>query len=241
MRRLVLIRHGESQWNLENRFTGWEDVPLTEKGENEALKAGKFLKEQNFQFGKAYTSYLKRAIHTLWAVLSECEQSWIPVFKSWRLNERHYGALQGLDKNEIKRIQGEKRVLEWRRSYDVSPPLVSGEQGHLLEDRRYKNIEIPKGESLKDTLQRVVPYWEEIILPGIKEQTISAKQKGKNKISINTLIVAHGNSLRGLIKYLTNMDEKKIVDFEFVTGVPLICELDDDNKIINMNWSSYVN
>lgn len=230
MGKLVLIRHGESQWNLENRFTGWEDISLTEKGKDEAKKAGKFLKEQSFQFQRAYTSYLKRAIHTLWMVLSECEQSWIPVFKNWRLNERHYGGLQGLNKDEIKKKYGKDTVFKWRRSYDVSPLQSSGDQDHLLEDRRYKNVQIPKGESLKETLQRVVPYWDRVILPGIEEQ------EKENKTSINILIVAHGNSLRGLVKYLTDMDEEKIVNFEFVTGVPLICEMDQKNKIVNMNW-----
>ncbi len=194
MRRLVLIRHGESQWNLENRFTGWEDVPLTEKGKNEAKKTGIFLKKYNFQFKMAYTSYLKRAIHTLWLILSECEQSWIPVFKSWKLNERHYGELQGINKNEMKEKYGEDKVLEWRRSYDISPPLNLEKQEHLLGDRRYENVEVPKGESLKQTLERVIPYWEKVILPEIKTQGGAEKQK--TKTSVNTLIVAHGNSLR---------------------------------------------
>ncbi len=242
MKRLILVRHGQSQWNLENRFTGWEDIPLTKKGQDQAKKAGKLLKKYNFQFGVAHTSYLQRAIHTLWFVLSECEQSWIPVIKNWRLNERHYGDLQGLDKREIQEKYGRDRVFNWRRGYDTLPPLVLGKQDHLLKDCRYENVEIPKGESLKQTLERVIPYWNEVILPGISNYSRSVgRQTGKTKkTSIDTLIVAHGNSLRALVKYLTNMDEQKIMDFEFMTGVPLVCELDNNNRIGDMNWISHV-
>ena len=246
MKRLILIRHGESQWNLENRFTGWEDVPLTEKGKNEAKRAGKLLKKNNFQFQRAYTSYLERAIHSLWLVLSECGQSWIPVVKNWRLNERHYGGLQGLNKNEIKEKYGKDKVLHWRRGYDVLPPPALERQDDSFKDCRYENIEIPKGESLKQTLERVTPCWDEIILPEIKSQLLSGDQGDqrdqgdKFKTSTNTLIVAHGNSLRALVKYLTNMDEEKIMDFEFVTGVPLVCELNNNNKIESMNWMYHV-
>ena len=233
MNRLILVRHGESQWNLENRFTGWEDIPLTANGKDEAKKAGELLQKNKLSFKRAYTSYLKRAVHTLWIILSECDQSWIPVTKNWRLNERHYGHLQGLNKNEVKKKYGENQFLSWRRGYDVSPPLILEGQDRLSGDCRYKNIQIPKGESLKQTLERVIPYWNDIILNQIKKDSLS------DKTSINTLIVAHGNSLRALIKYLTDMDEEKIMEFEFVTGIPLICELDNNYKIKKMDWMSH--
>jgi 2,3-bisphosphoglycerate-dependent phosphoglycerate mutase len=227
MQKLVLVRHGQSQWNLENRFTGWVDSPLTEKGLKEASQAGKLIKNNNFQFEKAYSSYLKRAIKTLWTILEESDQSWIPVEKDWRLNERHYGGLQGLNKQETKDKFGDDKVFEWRRSYATPPPPAQGEyQEEQLKDRRYKNIpplEFPKGEALKNTLERVTPFWEKNIKKDMK-------QGG------DFLIVAHGNSLRALVKILTGMSDKEITEFEFETGVPLLCELKSDFKIQKMDW-----
>jgi 2,3-bisphosphoglycerate-dependent phosphoglycerate mutase len=227
MQKLVLVRHGQSQWNLENKFTGWVDAPLTEKGLEEAKKAGTLIKETGFEFEKAYTSYLQRAIRTLWVILEESEQTWIPVDKHWRLNERHYGGLQGLNKQETRDKYGEDQVFEWRRSYATPPPEGEGPyQEEQLKDRRYKEIpknEFPKGEALKHCLERVEPYWQNNILPDLK--------KGGD-----FLISAHGNSLRALVKLLTDMDEDKITQFEFATGVPLVCELDSDYKIKSMDW-----
>lgn len=227
MQKLVLVRHGQSQWNLENRFTGWVDSPLTDKGKQEAVNAGRLIKQSNFQFKKAYTSYLQRAIKTLWSILEESEQTWIPVEKHWRLNERHYGGLQGLNKQETKDKYGEEQVFQWRRSYATLPPEASGEfQEQLLNDRRYESIardQFPKGEGLKQTLERVEPYWNEVILKDLKNGG-------------DFLIAAHGNSLRALVKLLTNMDETEITKFEFATGVPLVCELDGDYKISKMDW-----
>ncbi len=227
MQKLVLVRHGQSQWNLENRFTGWVDAPLTEKGKQEAANAGELLKQQNFQFQKAYTSYLQRAIHTLWSILEVTNQPWIPVDKHWRLNERHYGGLQGLNKQETRDKYGEDQVFEWRRSYATLPPEATGPfQEEQLNDRRYQDIpkaEFPKGEALKHCLERVQPYWDQHI-------------KNDLKSGGDFLIAAHGNSLRALVKLLTGMSEDEITKFEFATGVPLICELDSDFKIKEMNW-----
>lgn len=227
MQRLVLVRHGQSQWNLENRFTGWVDAPLTDKGVAEAVQAGKQIKDNQFQFKKAYTSYLQRAIRTLWMILDECDQTWIPVDKHWRLNERHYGGLQGLNKQETREKYGDEQVFQWRRSYATPPPEASGPlQEAQIQDRRYQDIpkdQFPKGEALKQCLERVQPYWQEVILPDLK-------QGG------DFLVAAHGNSLRALVKILTGMGEEEITQFEFETGVPLVCELTEDYKIKQMTW-----
>lgn len=221
MHKLVLIRHGESQWNKENRFTGWKDVDLSEKGLEEAKAAGKLLKDEGFTFDEAYTSVLKRAIRTLWTVLSEMDLMWIPETKSWRLNERHYGGLQGLDKAETAAKYGDEQVLIWRRSYDVPPPeLDVTDDRYLGNDPRYAGIDnFPATECLKDTVARVVPYWESEIMPKIRD--------GKRLI-----IAAHGNSLRALVKYLDGMPDDEIVSLNIPTGVPLVYELDEDLKPI---------
>ncbi len=221
MKKLVLLRHGESIWNKENRFTGWKDVGLSEKGIEEAKKAGQLLKKDGFDFDVAYTSVLKRAIKTLWLAMEEMDLMWIPVYRSWRLNERHYGTLQGLNKAEIAAKYGDKQVLIWRRSYDIPPPpLDANDERHPKNDRRYKDIpanELPLTECLKDTVARFLPYWKSTILPDI--------QKGKK-----VLIVAHGNSLRALVKHLDNIADDKIVSMNIPTGIPLVYELDEDNK-----------
>jgi len=218
MKRLVLIRHGESQWNMENRFTGWTDIPLSEKGIAEAKKAGKLLKENGFNFELAYTSYLKRAIKTLWLVLEEMDFMWIPVKKSWRLNEKHYGNLQGLNKTETAEKYGDDQVLIWRRSYDIPPtPLNRDDPRNPKLDPRYKELlpsEIPLTEALKDTVNRIVPYWE---------NEISKSFEKHNEI----IVAAHGNSLRGIVKYLKNISESDIVNLNLPTGVPYIFEFDD--------------
>jgi 2,3-bisphosphoglycerate-dependent phosphoglycerate mutase len=217
MFRLVLIRHGESVWNKENRFTGWTDVDLSERGREEAVEAGRLLKTEGFVFDVAYTSLLKRAIRTLWIALSELDMMWIPVHGSWRLNERHYGALQGLNKAETAARHGEAQVKIWRRSYDIPPPPLSPDDPqHPSRDRRYADLsasELPLTESLKDTVARFVPYWQSTIAPDIK-----AGQR--------VLIAAHGNSLRALVKHLENISEQKIVDVNIPTGIPLVYELD---------------
>ena len=221
MHKLVLIRHGESQWNKENRFTGWKDVDLSEKGLEEAKAAGKLLKDEGFTFDEAYTSVLKRAIRTLWTVLSEMDLMWIPETKSWRLNERHYGGLQGLDKAETAAKYGDEQVLIWRRSYDVPPPeLDVTDERYLGNDPRYAGIDnFPATECLKDTVSRVVPYWESEIMPKIRD--------GKRLI-----IAAHGNSLRALVKYLDGISDDEIVSLNIPTGVPLVYELDEGLKPI---------
>lgn len=220
--KLVLIRHGQSEWNLENRFTGWKDVDLSEQGKEEAKKAGQELKKDGFEFDVAYSSYQKRAIKTLNLVLEQIDELHIPVYKSWRLNERHYGALQGLDKAETAKKYGDEQVHIWRRSFDVPPPaLEEDDERNVKFDPKYKNLDekyMPKGESLKDTIARVIPYWESDISKSIKE--------GKNVI-----VAAHGNSLRALIKYLLDIDNEKILDLNLPTGVPLIFEIDKDLKI----------
>jgi len=218
MKKLVLLRHGESTWNKENRFTGWTDVDLSEKGLTEATKAGQTLKDKGFVFDVAYTSVLKRAIRTLWIALDEMDLMWIPVHNSWRLNERHYGALQGLNKSEMAAKYGEEQVLVWRRSYDVPPaPLEKTDPRYPGNDPRYKDLDrkdIPATECLKDTVARFLPYWHETIAPAVKS--------GKRVI-----IAAHGNSLRALVKYLDNVSDKDIVGLNIPTGLPLVYELDD--------------
>jgi len=221
---LVLLRHGESIWNKENIFTGWTDVDLSEKGIDEAKKAGKILKANGFTFDLAFTSVLKRGIRTLWIVLDEMDLMWIPVYRSWRLNERHYGALQGLRKDEMAAEVGEEQVLIWRRSYDIKPPaLKTTDPRYPGDDPRYKDLnyeEIPLTESLKDTIDRFLPYWHDTIAPSVK--------KGRK-----VLISAHGNSLRALVKYLDNVSEEEIVSLNIPTGLPLIYELDEDLKPLN--------
>jgi 2,3-bisphosphoglycerate-dependent phosphoglycerate mutase len=223
MIKLVLLRHGESIWNLENRFTGWTDVGLSEKGIREAHEAAKWLKKEGFSFDLAYTSVLKRAIQTLWIVLDDLDLAWIPVERNWRLNERHYGALQGLNKLEIVKKYGSEQVLLWRRSYDVQPPALDSDDGRSpAKDPRYKELkpeEIPLTECLKDTVNRFLPYWHEEITPTLK--------KG-NKV----IIAAHGNSLRALVKYLDKISDEEIVKLNIPTGIPLIYELDDELRPI---------
>lgn len=221
MKKLVLLRHGESTWNKENRFTGWTDVDLSEKGIQEAKKAGQALKKEGFVFDAAFTSVLKRAIRTLWITLDEMDLMWIPVYNSWRLNERHYGALQGLNKSETAAKYGEEQVLIWRRSYDVPPPaLEKNDPRSPSKDPRYKDlkkIEIPLTECLKDTVARFLPYWHETIAPVVKS-------------GVRVIIAAHGNSLRALVKYLDNVSDKEIVGLNIPTGLPLVYELDDNLK-----------
>ncbi|MDO8603203.1 MAG: 2,3-diphosphoglycerate-dependent phosphoglycerate mutase [Candidatus Omnitrophota bacterium] len=214
--RLVLLRHGESIWNKENKFTGWTDVDLSEKGMSEAKEAGKTLKKEGYEFDVAFTSVLKRAIRTLWLVLDEMDLMWIPVCNSWRLNERHYGALQGLNKSEMAQKFGEDKVLIWRRSYDVPPmALEKDDSRYPGNDPRYKGLsekDLPLTESLKETVARVVPYWKEVIAPML----------GSGK---KVIIAAHGNSLRALVKYLDNISEEEIVKLNIPTGIPLVYEL----------------
>ncbi len=221
MHKLVLIRHGQSTWNLENRFTGWTDVDLSEQGRREAQSAGKVLKEEGYEFDLVYTSVLKRAIRTMWLALDELDQMWLPVVRDWRLNERHYGALQGLNKSETAAKHGEDQVKIWRRSYDVPPPpLEEDDPRNAALDRRYAGLskeEIPLTESLKETVARFVPYWEETIAP----QVASGKR---------VLIVAHGNSLRALVKHLDCISEEDIIGLNIPTGVPLVYDLDKDLK-----------
>ena len=222
--KLVLIRHGESARNLENRFTGWKDVDLSPKGIEEAKAAGKILKEMNLVFDVAYTSYLKRAIKTLNIVLEEMDELYIPVYKSWRLNERHYGALQGLNKAETAKKYGDEQVHIWRRSFDIAPPSIDKDSEYYPKsDRRYADLpdsEIPLGESLKDTIARVLPYWHSDISKSLQE--------GKNVI-----VAAHGNSLRALIKYLLNISNEDILNLNLVTGKPMVFEIDKDLKVIS--------
>jgi 2,3-bisphosphoglycerate-dependent phosphoglycerate mutase len=218
MHKVVLLRHGESTWNKENRFTGWTDVDLSEKGRQEALEAGRLLKDGGYTFDIAFTSVLKRAIRTLWIALDTLDQMWIPVVKNWRLNERHYGALQGLNKAETAAKHGEAQVKIWRRSYDIPPPALSADDERFSgRDPRYagmKREEIPLTESLNDTVARFLPYWHEAIAPEIRA--------GRN-----VLIAAHGNSLRALVKYLDNIPESEIVELNIPTGIPLVYELDE--------------
>ncbi|MCC6961714.1 MAG: 2,3-diphosphoglycerate-dependent phosphoglycerate mutase [candidate division Zixibacteria bacterium] len=223
MYKLVLLRHGESVWNKENRFTGWTDVDLSEQGRKEAQEAAITLRERGYTFDLAYTSVLKRAIRTLWYVMDGMDLMWIPVIRSWRLNERHYGALQGLDKAEIAAKYGDAQVLIWRRSYDVPPPaLEESDERHPGRDPRYRALtreQLPRTECLKDAVARVLPFWHEQIAPAIKSGQ-------------RVLIAAHGNSLRALIKYLDNVSEKDIIELNIPTAIPLVYELDADLKPI---------
>ncbi|GFH99068.1 2,3-bisphosphoglycerate-dependent phosphoglycerate mutase [Bacteroidaceae bacterium] len=221
--KLVLLRHGESTWNKENKFTGWTDVDLSDKGRMEASEAGKLLKAEGYTFDVAYTSVLKRAIRTLWTALDEMDLMWIPVYRSWRLNERHYGGLQGLDKSETAAKFGEEQVLIWRRSYNICPPeLEKNDERYPGHDPRYKDLtddELPITESLESTVKRFVPYWEDVIAKDVKA--------GKK-----VLIAAHGNSLRALVKYLDNVSEEEILKLNIPTGIPLVYELDENLKPI---------
>ncbi len=219
MKKIVLLRHGESTWNKENRFTGWTDVGLTERGLAEAVAAGQLLKREGYDFDVAYTSMLRRAIKTLWSVLEEMDRMWIPIHHSWRLNERHYGALQGLNKAETAAKFGDEQVLIWRRAYDTPPPALAEDDPRLeTSDPRYVGLapgEFPRTECLKDTVNRFLPYWFETIAPTVKS--------GKSVI-----IAAHGNSLRALIKYLDDVSDADIVGLNIPTGQPLVYELDDE-------------
>jgi 2,3-bisphosphoglycerate-dependent phosphoglycerate mutase len=221
--KLVLVRHGQSVWNLENRFTGWTDVGLTEQGVQEAINAGRMLSDQGYQFDIAFTSVLKRAIKTLWIILEEMNLEWLPVINAWQLNERHYGALQGLNKAEMAVKYGEAQVKLWRRSYDVPPPALDWDDPrHPRFDPRYASLtreQLPSCESLKDTVNRMLPYWFSTIVPTIKS--------GKR-----VLISAHGNSLRALVKYLDNISDEEIVELNIPTGIPLVYELDQELKPI---------
>ena len=223
MYKVVLLRHGESVWNKENRFTGWTDVDLSERGLQEAAEAGRLLKENGYVFDQAYVSVLKRAIRTLWIALDQLDQMWIPVEKCWRLNERHYGSLQGLNKSETAAKHGDDQVLIWRRSYDIPPPpLALDDPRHPSRDPRYGSLtpaELPLTEALKDTVARFLPYWHGTIAP-----SITSGQR--------VLVAAHGNSIRALVKYLDNISEKDIVELNIPTGIPLVYELDADLKPI---------
>ena len=219
MKKIVLLRHGESTWNMENRFTGWTDVPLSEKGTAEAVEAGRVLLKEGYSFDVAYTSVLKRAIKTLWIALEEMDLMWIPVFRSWRLNERHYGALQGLNKAETTEKHGMEKVKIWRRSYDIRPPALTPDDPRFPgSDPRYAGLspeQVPVTECLKDTVERFLPYWHDTIAPAVK---------GGKRV----LIAAHGNSLRALIKYLDHVSDEEIVGLNVPTGIPLVYELKED-------------
>jgi len=221
MTKLVLVRHGQSTWNLENRFTGWTDVDLSAQGVREAHEAARVLEEEGYTFDIAFTSVLKRAIRTLWIVLDDMDLMWLPVERSWRLNERHYGALQGLDKKETAEEYGLEQVQIWRRSYDIPPgPLAEADTRHPCHDRRYADVprnQLPATESLKTTLERVLPYWHDAIVPQLKD--------GKR-----VLICAHGNSLRALVKYLDGVSDDAITQLNIPTGIPLVYELDEKLK-----------
>ena len=223
MKKLVLLRHGESTWNEENRFTGWTDVDLSKKGLEEARNSGRLLRENGFVFDVAYTSVLKRAIRTLWIALDEMDQMWIPINLSWRLNERHYGALQGLNKAETAAIYGDEQVRIWRRSYDIRPPaLTTQDDRYPGSDPRYLSMakeDIPLSECLQDTVTRFLPYWNETIAPALRTGQ-------------RVIIAAHGNSLRALVKYLDNISDGDILELNIPTGIPLVYELDDDLKPI---------
>ncbi|MEO0420927.1 MAG: 2,3-diphosphoglycerate-dependent phosphoglycerate mutase [Pseudomonadota bacterium] len=221
---LVLVRHGQSTWNLDNRFTGWKDVDLTEQGRGEAIAAGKLIREAGLTFDVAYTSVLTRAIRTLWSILDELDLLWLPVHRQWELNERHYGALQGLNKAETAAKHGDEQVHIWRRSYDIPPPAMEdGDERHPRHDRRYAGVDpahLPGTESLKDTLARVQPFWEREIAPRVRSGE-------------RVLIAAHGNSLRALVKMLSGISDDEITGLNIPTGVPLVYELDDDLKEIS--------
>ena len=223
MHKLVLMRHGQSQWNLENRFTGWTDVDLTEQGRAEAKKAGELLKSEGYGFDIAFTSVLKRAIRTLWITLDTLDEMWIPVKNSWRLNERHYGALQGLNKAETAAKYGEKQVLIWRRSYDIAPaPLGEADPRNPRFEARYREVpdrELPRTESLKDTIERTMPYWKCILFPSLKDYD-------------DLLVVAHGNSLRGIVKHLKHVSDGEIVRLNLPTAVPYVFEFDGGLNLV---------
>lgn len=227
MHRLVLLRHGESLWNQENRFTGWTDIDLSPKGVEEARRSGQTLRDLGFDFDVAYTSVLKRAIRTLWWVLDEMDRMWIPVHRRWRLNERHYGALQGLNKIEMVEKHGEQQVKIWRRSYDVPPPpLALDDPRHPRFDPRYRDLrpeEVPASECLKDTVARFLPLWHEELAPRIRAGE-------------RVLIVAHGNSLRALVKYLDGVSDQDIVELNIPTGIPLLYDLDEDLRPIRHDY-----
>lgn len=227
MHQVVLLRHGESQWNKENRFTGWTDVDLTDKGRSEAQAAGRLLRDEGFSFDVAFTSVLKRAIRTNWIALDELDLLWIPVERHWRLNERHYGALQGLDKAETAARHGDEQTKIWRRSYDTPPPPLSADDPrHPSHDPRYRSLtasELPATESLKDTVARFVPYWQQTITPVI----------GQGR---RVLITAHGNSLRALVKHLDGLSDEAIVGLNIPTGIPLLYELDADFRAISHRY-----
>ncbi|MCR3755421.1 MAG: 2,3-bisphosphoglycerate-dependent phosphoglycerate mutase [Sodalis sp. Psp] len=227
--KLVLIRHGESHWNSENRFTGWTDIDLSEKGRTEAKQAGQILKTEGYSFDFAYTSVLKRAIHTLWYVLDELDQAWLPVEKSWRLNERHYGALQGLNKAETAEKYGDEQVKQWRRSFAITPPaLIYNDERFPGHDPRYANLtaeELPTTESLALTINRIISYWNGTILPRMKN-------------SERVIITAHGNTMRAMIKFLDNLNEKEILELNIPTGVPLVYEFDKNMQPIKHYYLS---
>lgn len=227
MIRLVLLRHGESTWNKENRFTGWTDVGLSEKGLLEAREGGRLLRAEGYDFDLAYTSVLKRAIKTLWIALEELDRMWIPEQRDWRLNERHYGALQGLNKSETAAKFGEDQVKIWRRSYDIPPPpLEPADERYPGNDPRYASLpkaQVPLTECLKDTVARVVPYWEQVIAPRVRE--------GKRVI-----VAAHGNSLRALVKHLDGIGDQEIVELNIPTGIPLVYELDDRLRPVSRRY-----
>ncbi len=222
MKKIVLLRHGESTWNQENRFTGWTDVGLSQRGMEEAVRAGDLLREEGFRFDKAYTSYLKRAIQTLDIVLGRLDQEWIPVEKNWRLNEKHYGALQGLNKKETAAKYGDQQVQLWRRSYDVpAPPLGEDDPRNPRFELRYRDVPaglLPRTESLKDTVERILPYWKEVIFPTLHEAG-------------QVLVAAHGNSLRGIVKYLKGISDADIAGLNLPTGVPYVFEFDDSLRL----------
>ncbi|HMN69163.1 MAG TPA: 2,3-diphosphoglycerate-dependent phosphoglycerate mutase [Bdellovibrionales bacterium] len=225
--KLVLIRHGESEWNRQNRFTGWVDVDLSDKGREEAKQAGRLLKAEGFEFDFVFTSILKRAIRTLWIAQEEMDRFWLPVEKSWRLNERHYGALQGLDKSETAAKYGEEQVKIWRRSYDTQPPLLSDEDyGRQRAEPRFQSLgpaELPRGETLKTTLDRLLPLWNERIAPRVR---------GGQRV----LIVAHGNSLRALVQHLEGLSPEAIMDVNIPTGTPLLYELDGALTVVGKRY-----
>lgn len=222
-KKIILLRHGQSTWNLENRFTGWTDVPLTPQGEQEARQAGELIKQQGLVFSRAFTSYLRRAVKTLNIVLEVLNQEWIPVEKSWRLNEKHYGALQGLNKSETAAKYGEEQVQQWRRAYDVPAPALAAQDPRCPSaDIRYRLVPpqyLPLTESLKDTIERILPYWKEEIFPRLEKED-------------NLLVVAHGNSLRGIIKYLKNIPDEQISKLNLPTGAPYVFEFDDRLNLV---------
>ena len=227
MPQLVLIRHGESTWNLENRFTGWTDVPLTPTGVNQAQQAGALLKADGFEFDIAYTSVLKRAIWTLWHTLDVMDRTWLPVVKDWRLNERHYGALQGLNKADTARQYGDEQVLVWRRSYDTPPPMLAADDARCERaDLRYAKLvpeQVPLTECLKDTVERVMPFWHEVLAP--------AMNSGQRVV-----VAAHGNSIRAMVKFLDDISDDDIVGLNIPNGVPLVYELDADLKSLGRRY-----